>query len=66
MLGQDHTPPFVPAVDDQILEIIAHLVAALMQADFTDDPIIIAHVRSAHSIATTLHRAPALREASDA
>lgn len=60
MSGQDQAPSIVPADEDQLLEIIAHLGAALMQADFTDDPIIIGHVRSAHSIATAIHRAPTL------
>ena len=65
MLGLDHAPSIVPADKGQLLEVIAHLGAALMQADFTDDPIIIGHIRSAHIIATAIHRAP-IREASDA
>jgi hypothetical protein len=60
MSGQNHAPSIVPADEDQLLEIIAHLGAALIQADFTDDPIIIGHVRSAHSLATAILRAPAL------
>jgi hypothetical protein len=60
MSGQDQVPSIVPADESQLLEIIALLGAALMQADFTDDPIIIGHVRSAHSIATAIHRSPAL------
>jgi hypothetical protein len=60
MPGQDQAPSIVPADESQLLEVIAHLGAALMQADFTDDPIIIGHVRSAHSIATAIHRSPAL------
>jgi hypothetical protein len=60
MSGQDHAPSIVAADEDQLLEVIAHLGAALMQADFTDDPIIIGHVRSDHNIATAIHRAPAL------
>ena len=60
MSGQDHAPSIVPADEGQLLEIIAHLGAALTQADSTDDPIIIGHVRSAHRIATAIHRAPGL------
>lgn len=66
MSGQDRAPSIVPADDHQLLEIIAHLGAALMQADFTDDPIIVGHVRSAYSTALAIHRAPANWEASDA
>ena len=65
MSGHDLAPPIVPADDSQLLEVIAHLGAALMQADFTDDPIIIGHIRSAHTIATAIHRSP-IREVSDA
>jgi hypothetical protein len=65
MSGQDHAPSIVPADEGQLLEVIAHLGAALMQADFTDDPIIIGHIRSAHTIATAIHRAP-VREATNA
>ena len=51
-------PSIVPA-DDQLMEIIAHLGAALIQADPSDDPIIIEHVWSAHEIAKALHRVSA-------
>jgi hypothetical protein len=60
MSGQDYAPSIVPADEDQLLELMAQLGAASMQAGFTDDPIIIGHIRSAHSLATTIHRAPAL------
>jgi hypothetical protein len=57
MSGQDHAPSIVPG-DHLLQEIIAHLGAALMQVDPTDDPIIVGHVRTAHSLATALSHVP--------
>jgi hypothetical protein len=57
MSGQNEAPSIVPA-DHLLQEIIAHLGAALMQVDRTDDPIIVGHVRSAHSLATALSHVP--------
>lgn len=65
MLDHDEAGSIVPADEGPLLEIIADLGAVLMEADLTADPIIIGHFRSAHSIATAIHRAPT-REASDA
>jgi hypothetical protein len=49
------SPVPLPA-EDPIVEAIAHLGAALMQADHTDDQIIIEHVRAAHALALERHR----------
>ncbi|MDB5616119.1 hypothetical protein [Tardiphaga sp.] len=63
-----HSPSIAPSIghEDTLLEIIAHLGAALIQADYTDDQIIIGHIRSAHRLALDLReeaaRAAALRE----
>jgi hypothetical protein len=65
MSSRIEAPSIAMDTDDPLLEIIAHLGAALMQADYTDDQIIIGHVRSAHHIATTLRRAPAHEEQSE-
>ena len=62
MSGQDQTPSIVPGDEHLLKEIIAHLGAALMQVDPTDDPIIIGHVRSAHSLATALSHVTVGRE----
>ena len=37
--------------EDQLREVIAHLGSALGQSDYTDDQIIIEHLRSAHHLA---------------
>jgi hypothetical protein len=63
----EYSPPIAPDNEaDPLLEIIAHLGAALIQSDFTDDQIIIEHVRSAHQMAIGLRReaarAAALKE----
>lgn len=59
----DESPSITPEIaQDPLLEIIAHLGAALIQADPTDDPIIIGHVRSAHELTIELRRRAA-REA---
>lgn len=42
--------------DNHLVEVISHLGAALMQADHTDDQIIIEHVRAAHALAIEQHR----------
>jgi hypothetical protein len=59
MLGQDYAPSIAPTDDDQLLEIIAHLGAALIQAGSADDQIIIDHVRSNHRLALDLRHASA-------
>ena len=51
----ERSPSLVP-VDDPLVEIIAHLGAALMQSEPKDDPIIIDHVRTAHQLALDLKR----------
>jgi len=40
----------------QLLEIMGHLGAALIQQSFSDDHIIMGHVREANDIATKLYR----------
>jgi hypothetical protein len=67
----EHSPSIMPSDEpDPLLEIIAHLGAALIQSDFTDDQIIIEHVRSAHQMAIGLRReaarAATLKEADHA
>jgi hypothetical protein len=59
----DHSPPIAPEFPERVdigtealLEIVAHLGAALIQSDYTDDPIILDHVRGAHKIALMLYR----------
>jgi hypothetical protein len=59
-------PSIVPVKgmdDDPILEIIAHLGAALMQVDINDDPIIVGHLRAAHSLALFAQRHAGLNHA---
>jgi hypothetical protein len=57
MTDIDHSPSIAPNASDQdLLEIITHLGAALIQAAPTDDVIIIDHVRSAHRLALDLRR----------
>ena len=61
----EESPPIAPGIaKDPLLEIIAHLGAALIQADPTDDPIIIGHVRSAHELTIELRRHAAREAAS--
>lgn len=43
-------------IDEQLLEIIGHLGAALIQSVPTDDQIIMDHIRDAHEAAKTLRR----------
>jgi hypothetical protein len=57
MPSQDFGPSIVPD-NDHLLEIIAHLGAALIQVDQNDDPIIIGHVKSAHELAMAMRRGP--------
>jgi hypothetical protein len=44
------------ANDDDVLEIVGHLGAALIQAAPSDDPMIIEHIRAAHGLALDLYR----------
>ncbi|MDB5504696.1 MAG: hypothetical protein JWR89_4598 [Tardiphaga sp.] len=53
----DRSPSIVPEYAiDPLLEIIAHLGAALIQSQPTDDPIIIGHMRSAYNLAIDCQR----------
>ena len=53
----DNSPSIAPdQPEDPLLEIIAHLGAALIQSQPTDDPIIIGHVRRAHNLAVDCRR----------
>ena len=60
MSVQDQAPSIAPSQDDPLLEIIAHLGAALIQSDASDDPIILEHVRSAHQLALDIRRQASL------
>jgi hypothetical protein len=42
---------------DLLREVVAHLRSALGQSDYTDDQIIIGHLRSAHDLALNVLRA---------
>jgi hypothetical protein len=53
--------PLEPA--DPLLEVIDHLGAALMQADASDDQIILDHVHAAHALALARHRTDRLAAA---
>jgi hypothetical protein len=44
---------------DQLREVVAHLGSALGQSDYTDDQIIIGHLRSAHDLALNVLRSGA-------
>lgn len=44
---------------DQLREMVAHLGSALGQSDYTDDQIIIGHLRSAHDLALNVLRSGA-------
>jgi hypothetical protein len=53
----DSSPSIVPENKvDPLFEIIAHLGAALIQSQPTDDRIIIGHVRSAYNLAIDCRR----------
>jgi hypothetical protein len=54
------TSPSIAPDQDPLLEIIAHLGAALSQSIPSDDPIIIEHVRDAHQLALELRRGAAM------
>ncbi len=41
---------------DKLREVVAHLGSALGQSDYTDDQIIIGHLRSAHDLALNVLR----------
>jgi hypothetical protein len=58
-MAEGKSPSIVPDRDDPLLEIIAHLGAALIQSNVTDDQIIIEHVRSAHRLALDFRQAAA-------
>lgn len=45
-----------PEHDEQLREVVAHLGTALDQSDYTDDQIIVGHIRSAHHLALDIVR----------
>lgn len=51
------TPEASNALEAQLLEVIGHLGAALIQQAPSDDKIIMDHVRDAHDIAVQVRRA---------
>jgi hypothetical protein len=51
--------PSTAGQQDQLREVVAHLGSALDQSDYTDDQIIIGHLRSAHDLALNALRSGA-------
>jgi hypothetical protein len=48
------SPTLAPEQDASLIEVIAHLGAALTQALPSDDAIIMGHIRTAHAIAVQM------------
>ncbi|MGB5902516.1 MAG: hypothetical protein WBH00_06650 [Xanthobacteraceae bacterium] len=51
--------PSAEGQENQLREVVAHLGSALGQSDYTDDQIIIGHLRSAHDLALNVLRSGA-------